>query len=119
MSDKKKTAPKTPIEGVKIKLSIMDRVMLPALLLKKGSMADLETAEDIKKKAKIGKEEESEIKLKKSKAGITWNVSKDKIYTFSRAEVRCLQRSYGIADEAGEIMADMLNLCRKIRDMKI
>lgn len=119
MSDKKKTAPKTPIESVKIKLSIMDRVMIPALLLKKGSMADLEITEDIKKKTEIKQEERKDIKFQQNKAGITWNVTRDKIVTFSRAETRCLKRSYDIADEAGEIMADMLNLCRKIRDMKI
>jgi len=119
MSDKKKTVPKTPIESVKIELSIMDRVMLPTILLKKGSMADLEIVEDIKKKVEIGEEERKDIKFQQNQGGITWNVGKDKIFTFSRAEIRCLKRSYGIADEAGEIIADALNLCRKIRDVKV
>jgi|GEM_PF-2894413 len=119
MADKKKTAPKTLIEGVKIKLSIMDRVMLPAFLLKKGSMADLEIAEDIKKKAEVGEAEKKDIKFQKNPAGITWNVKKDKTFTFSKAEARCLRRSYEIADAAGELLTDMLGLCRKIRDIKI
>jgi len=109
MSDKKKTAPKTLIEGVKIGLSTLDRVLLPALLLKKGSMADLETAADINKKTEIGEKEAKDVNLKKNAAGITWNNSaQEKAFTFSRAEIRCLKQSYAVADEAGEILADML-----------
>ena len=120
MADKKKTAPKTLIEGVKIELSIMDRVMLPVLFPKKGRMADLETAEDIKGKVKFSAEETAKINLKQGESGITWKEGlKPKQFTFSKAEVRYLKERYRLTDEAGDVLVDMVSLCRKIRDIKI
>lgn len=116
MADK----PKGKVKPRILTLTIMDRVMLPAFLLKQGSMAALETAEDIKKKVVFSKEESDQAGITKGKMGITWKSGiPPKLFTFSKAEARCLKESYRVADEAGTLHADMLGLCRKIIEMKI
>jgi hypothetical protein len=108
-----------------MKLTITDRIQLPALFPSKGNLIEVQLIEDIRKKVLIDQEVMKEIDFVGTPSGdgkisYTWKKEKetDLEVTFTKLELDLLKKCVKELDERKEVDVSMLELCQKINNEK-
>ena len=119
--DKKPGVPtvKTTPKMYALKLGIGERIQFGNILPVKGSLSELEMAEDILKRVTISKKMFkdhgiSEVKDGPMKGNLSWDDISEKSFKFIRAEVKLMQSTIKGLSDNGEVRANMLPLVRKV-----
>ena len=107
---------------MKITLSVKDRLVLPNLLPKQGSMIDLEIISNIKDNIKFTPKEIEQLKFKNlPNGGTAWSpmaeVSFDAL--FENSEIKLIKQGIDQLDKAKQITSDQYDLCKRIKEIKI
>lgn len=117
MSDKK-SVPKTTL-GTKIKMGVLERLVVQKVLPEEGNLTDMEIVNDIREKVKLTEKETKDFGIQQQGDSLTWDNAKikDVVISFSKAEIRVLKDGAKRASDASKVTADMVGLCRKLRDI--
>lgn len=107
---------------MKITLSVKDRLILPNLLPKQGSMIDLEVISNIKENIRFTPKEIEQLKFKDlPNGGVTWNPKEDKPFDaiFENSEIKLMKQGIKQLDESRQITANQYDLCKRINEIKL
>jgi hypothetical protein len=109
-------------EGMKIELSIRDRlVLIDSVLPKEGDIVSLTIARDIGRKveltqAEMGKYKVKTIPSKDGKSSLTWDEKgQKKKIALTNAEIDFLKERVNVLDKQKKVTSDMLSLCLIVR----
>lgn len=105
---------------MKVKLNIIERLSMGAILPAKGAMLEVQTSKSIIDKVKTTDNEKASYNiLDKPGGGVTWDNDKEKKdnyeveYNFEKAEMQLLKKQVKDKDEKKEITMQILSLCEK------
>jgi len=104
-----------------IKLSVKDRLQLPSLLPKQGSMIGLEIARNIQDKTKFTSKEIELLQFKdRPNGGVEWSAGSEKPFEieFESTEVKLIKKGIAQLDKAEQITSDQYDLCKRINTLK-
>lgn len=107
------------VEGVKMKLGIMDRLAMTSdLLPKEGDIVSLTIARDIRQKVGFQQAEMEKIGMKtREGGGLEWKEEgKKKEFSFTNAEKELLKTQVSSLDKQKKITKDLLPMCLMIRE---
>jgi len=107
---------------MKIKLSVKDRLVLPGLLPKQGSMIDLEIANNIKDNIKFTSKEIERLQFQdRPDGGVTWLPSAEKPFEafLENSEIKVIQQGITQLDKSKQITSDQYDLCKRIKEIKL
>jgi len=105
-----------------MKLTLKERLSLPRLYPRKGSLLAQLTVREINEKIKVGKDEVKEVGLKSDQRGsLTWDKkkAKDIEIDFTEVEINLLKDQVKRLDREEAITPDMLDLVLKIKDYEL
>src|SRR5689334_15699486 len=97
-------------------LSVLDRVLLPSLLPKRGRRIEMIICQSVLQLIEFSAEEVAEFELKDAENGaVVWkpSMAKDKEVCFSAEQLEVIKKGINEADMNGEISLQMLPLCDK------
>ncbi len=106
---------------MKITLSVKDRLTLPNLLPKQGSMIDLEIISNIKDNIKFTPKEIEQLKFKDlPNGGITWSPVAEVSFEaeFENSEIQIIKQGIDQLDKTKQIASDQYDLCKRIKEIK-
>jgi len=112
---KKKIRRKT--EGIRMKFSVKDRVLMSNQLLpKEGDIVTLSIARDILEKVKLSQDEIKRSGLEVNEASrLRWKKDFKKVIEFSKAELELLKKQINDLDTRKKITPELLDLCLMIK----
>lgn len=103
-----------------MRLSIKDRIQLPAILLKQGGYVEMIVKRDILRQIEFTSAEVEDFQMKDNKDGtILWNPrrARDKVLELTDQQIDLMKKSLKNLDESGGVTDDLLPLCEKINDL--
>ena len=100
-----------------LKLSVLDRLLLPQLLPQSGGKIEMLLMESILEKIKFTPEEISKYGLKDDNGGITWSNGQAVEFEFTGEQVEIMRSASKQADEQKKITRENLSLIKKIDDL--
>ena len=107
---------------MKITFSVKDRLTLPGLLPKQGSMIGLEIASNIKDKLKFTPKEIELLQFKdRPDGGVSWSPGLEKPFEieFEKSEIKLIKQGISQLDKAEQITSDQYDLCKRINEIKV
>jgi len=108
------------VEGTKMSLGILDRIMITSHLLpKEGNIIDLTIAKDISKKVVLTQDEITKYEVKgRDDGGLTWGkkgTAYKKKIQFSNAEHELMKKQVELLDRQNGITSESLDVCVLIK----
>lgn len=107
---------------MKLKLSAKDRIVFGALYPPAGDLITMGIVKDLMERINLTSKEIILINLKYTENGYRWDESKaktiGKAITFERAELALLKKRISELDNKKEITLDLIDLCKKIQELK-
>ena len=110
------------IEIMKIALTVKDRLVLPNLLPKQGSMIDLEIANNIRDNIKFTPKEIEKLQFKdRPDGGVVWLHTTEKPFEafFENSEIKIIKQGIDQLDKAKQITSNQYDLCKRIKEVKL
>jgi len=107
---------------MKITLSVKDRLILPGLLPKQGSMIDLEIASNIGDNIKFTPKEIEQLQFKdRPDGGVTWFPTAEKPFEtkFENSEIKLIKQGIDQLDKGKQLTLEQYDLCKRINEIKI
>lgn len=111
--------------GVKMKLGVKDRVVIPQILPKEGNFIQQRLVRDIMQKTELSQDEMEFVEMKSSaKGGVIWEKDKEKelrqkSVKFTGAEIGFLKDSIKKLDETEKINQDTLDFCERVHNLVV
>ena len=103
-----------------IKLSVKDRIVIRQLFPNESDIVTQLMVRDIIEKTEFTQEEIEKINLKVNEKGYTWDPqAKEKEVDFTKAELEFLKSRVDEWDKKKRITQDILDLCVKIKDVRL
>ena len=97
-----------------MKLTLLERIVLPSILPAKGTFENMIVRRDIMERVKINQEELEKYQIKSLDGGLKWEPTADEFdYEFSEIEKILIVQSLKSLSEKGEISPDHLSLYKK------
>lgn len=103
--------------GVKVKLSVKDRMLMRNLMPTEGDIVTLTISRDIQAKVRLTQAElkKAGVKENKDAGGLKWDKDFEKTVIFSHAEHEFLKAEVSKLDSKKKVTPEILDLCVKIR----
>lgn len=122
--DKKTSVPAKEEFGVKMKMGVKERLLIPQLLPREGNLVSLRLARDISQKTDLSQEDMDEIELKVQEDGsVKWSDKKEEEFgrkniKFTDSEIGFLKDQIKKLNEKEKISRDAFLLCERIHNLK-
>lgn len=101
----------------KFKLNVATRLMLLIKLPEQGSVVEMITKRNIRKKIDFSSEEMEELKINSNDGKITWYNEKEPIeVTFNTDEINLIKQIIKILDESGLVTDNILDFIEDIQN---
>lgn len=122
-----KNKPHVPAKefGVRMKLGVKDRTVIPQILPKEGNFIQQRLVRDIRQKTELSQDDMEFVEMKASlKGGVTWEKKKEKelgqiSVKFTGAEIGLLKDSAKRLDETEKINQDTLDFCERVHNLVV
>ena len=106
----------------KLKLSVKDRLNLPGILPREGSLIEREIMDNIKTRVKLSPGEIERLNFRNhSGGGVIWDEEKEKIFEakFHDSEIKIMKTGVDQLDKQKKVTDRQYNLCKRINALKI
>ncbi|HDY89983.1 MAG TPA: hypothetical protein ENH82_17915 [bacterium] len=106
---------------MKITLSVKDRLVLPGLLPKQGSMIDLEIASNIRDNIKFTPKEIEQLQFKdRPDRGVVWVAQAEVSFEaeFENSEIELIKQGIDQLDKGRQMTSDQYDLSKRINKLK-
>ena len=110
--------------GVKMKLSVKERLMLAQILPREGNLIAQRIMRDIITKTELSQKEMDQVGMEAVEGGgVKWDDKKEaefgqKLIKFTDAEIGYLKDQVKKLDETGKVSRDTFLLCERIHNLK-
>ena len=108
---------------MELKLTVTERLVISNLFPEKTNLQNQIIVKDISESLQMTQEEMEniEFKVNPDNSSYSWNKEKavDKVFEISKSEIVFLQDRVNELDKKNEITAQIVDLCLKIKDLKV
>ena len=107
--------------GTKLKLWVLDRMVIGNLFPEKASLEDQICAKSISNKVVLVQDEATDVALTMREGRASWNQQKEfsKVFDFTVSEINFLKDQVQRLDNEKGIKIDMIDLCLSIKEVKL
>ncbi len=104
-----------------MKLTVKERMVLPALYPQKGNLLEQSIVKEITEKTTISEKEATDIKLQRTPRGYQWDLKKEKEIDveLSKVEADFLKEQVSRLDKEKAITQELLDVCLKIKEYEV